>query len=193
MKFEISGHNLAATEFEQAPAIIRRAMVSSLNRGIKAGESYMVKRVAGDIGIAQKDVRKATRSDKATATRPAARLAASLKRIPLERFKARGPYPSRGRGNGVSYTLNGSRGRIPSGFLAVMKAGANGGHRGVFTRAGRKSSRNPSREAIVEKFGPSIGHVFAKYRADGKARAYDAFLANFDREVAYRVAKAGGA
>lgn len=180
---EITGHNIIATEFDALPKIAQRVVVSSLNRGIKAGESFMVKAVAADMGLSQKAVRKALKTRTATAAHPVAVLGARLNRIPLIEFKARGPKPSRGKGNGVSFTLGGkSRGRIATAFIATMPTG----HEGVFTRAGRRSSKNPNREAIDEKFGPSVGHVFHQYRAGGKARAVEAFLSNFDRELDFR-------
>jgi hypothetical protein len=81
----------------------------------------------------------------------------------------------------VSYRLRGSRGRIPSAFIATMASG----HTGVFARKTKK------RLPIQELFGPSLGRVFAKYRPQGVARVLETFQKNFDHELAF--AKSQGA
>jgi len=109
----------------------------------------------------------------ASASRPEASLGASIKRIPLMKFNAKGPVPSRGRGRGVTYRLRGGRGRVENAFIATMKSG----HVGVFRRAGK------ARLGIVELFGPSLGQVFKKFRPAGLARAWEVFQKNFDHEL----------
>lgn len=159
-------------------AKIEKALVRSLNRGIASGRTLMVSRIAKDTGLKSKDVRDALPMSEATLSRPVARLAASLKRIPLYKFGARGPMPSRGRGRGVSYKLPGSGGRqrVENAFVAQMKTG----HMGVFRRKG------PGRLPIIELYGPSIGRVFAKYREEALARAEEMFEQNFGRELRFQ-------
>lgn len=82
-------------------------------------------------------------------------------RIPLIEFRARGPFPSRGRGEGVSYSLPSGQGRRPDAFIGRMPSG----RRGVFVRSRLGLSRK-SRGAwgpnlpIRELFGPSLSRVF---------------------------------
>lgn len=159
------------------PAKVGKALVRAMNRGIGAGRTLMVSRIAKDTGLKSKDVRAALPMTEATLNRPLARLAASLKRIPLYKFGARGPMPSRGRGRGVSYKLPGSGGRqrVEDAFIAQMPSG----HVGVFKR------RRPARLPIQELFGPSLGRVFAKYRPEALARAEDVTRERFAAELSF--------
>lgn len=152
---------------------VNRALVRALNRSIGSGRTLMVREIAGDTGLRSKDVREAMVMQEASLTRPVASLGTSLKRIALHKFRAKGPVPSRGRGRGVTYRLGGSAGRVENAFIATMKSG----HTGVFRRAGK------ARLGIIELFGPSLGHVFKKFRPQGLARAYEVFQKNFDHEL----------
>lgn len=184
MQIEISGHRHIADEFDALPKVAQRIVVRAVNRGIDAGNTLMARAIAKDTAIKVGDVKKSLRMSRATLANPSARLAASLNRIPLIRFNARGTEPSRGRGRGVSYKLQGSRGRVAAAFVATMKSG----HRGVFVRKthGQGSKRLP----IQELAGPSIGAVFAKYRAAGLERAREVFTSTVDHDIAYRKAQA---
>ena len=103
----------------------------------------------------------------------------SVKRIPLFDFGARQTK------RGVSYNLGGRK-TLAGAFIATMPTG----HEGVFMRKG--ANRLP----IQERFGPSLGHVFAKYRPLGVARVQEVFASNFDHEMAFassQVTPDGGA
>lgn len=154
---------------------VHRATVRALNRAIKSGQSVMVKAIAGDTGLKQKDVREAISLREATLFKPEASLGATLKRIKLMQFGAKGPQPSRGRGHGVTYRLKGGRGRVENAFIATMQSG----HVGVFKRAGT------ARLGITELKGPSIGQVFSKFRPTGVSRALEVFQKNFDHELQF--------
>lgn len=158
-----------------APDRAARAVVRALNRAIKSGRTVMVREIARDTGLKSSTVREAIPIRPATLGQPSATMSASLKRIPLIEFKAKGPEPSRGKGRGVSYNLPSGAGRNPNAFLATMGTG----HRGVFKRLTK------ARLPIIELFGPSLGHVFMKYRALGEARAQEAFVTNFDHEFVF--------
>lgn len=157
------------------PKRATRATVRAMNRALTSGRALMVQRIAADTGLKSGVVRKAFAVRNATNERLEARLGVGLKRIPLIDFNARGPFPSRGKGRGVSYRLKGGSGRIPNAFIAEMKSG----HRGVFARVGK------TRLPIRELFGPSLGHVFAKYRPEGIAKLKEAFATNFAHEMAF--------
>lgn len=163
LKKELEGMGKAA------PAIMAR----SLNRAGTAGKTAMVKAVRADTGIAQKNIEREIRLDKATRTVPRFVVSIAGTRIPLIAFQARGPEPSRGKGRGVSYRLPGGRGRIPSAFIATMRSG----HRGVFKR---KTTR---RLPIAELRGPSLPHVFEKFFPAFRSVAEDSLLKNLRHEI----------
>lgn len=151
------------------------AEVRAINRTIGSVRTVMVRLIAEDVGLKQKDVRDALRMQQASLSRPEAILAAKLKRIPLIDFQATGPEPSRGKGRGVSYKLSGGRSRIQNAFIATMPSG----HRGVFVRKAK------ARLGIREAFGPSLGHVFAKHTAAGIARGREVLVANLKHEIEF--------
>lgn len=182
VKITVTGIDQIVVSLDNMPRSIARASVRAMNRGMASGRTVMVRAIASDVGLKQKDVRDALVYREASLAKPEASLAASLKRIPLVDFDARGPEPSRGRGRGVSYRLQGGRSRVETAFLARTSSG----HRGVFIRAGktRKSVGAWSNNLpIRELYGPSLGHVFNKYRGDAQERAIEMFQKNFGHEL----------
>lgn len=172
---DVQGINLVADEFEGYPRRAQSAVVRALNRGISAGNTLMSRAVAKDAGLKVSDVKASFRQRNASALDPKARLAAGFERIPLMKFGAKGPMPSRGKGRGVSYRLGAGskRNRIEDAFVATMRSG----HQGVFKRVGK------ARLGIRELFGPSLGQVFAKYRAEGLARSLEVFETTLNHEL----------
>lgn len=194
-EIEVLGSEAIEIDLRDYPAKVTRATVRALNRSINSGRTVMTREIGGDTGLKQKDVREALSIQEATAGRPEASLGATVKRIKLIKFGAKGPTPSRGRGRGVTYRLRGGKGRVEDAFIATMKSG----HTGVFRRvgsvahgaagpsaSGRKSSGAWSNNLpIIELRGPSIGHVFRKFRPLALARALEVFEKNFDHELAF--------
>jgi hypothetical protein len=200
---EIGGRELVA-DFAEKPQTITRAIVRALNRSIISGRTAMVRLIGGDTGLRSKDVRDAIPVHEATMERPDAYIAASMKRMPLGDFRARGPHgatstnpvPSRGLGRGVSYRIGRSSGRVENAFFAKMRSG----HVGVFKRVGslKAGQHGPSASArksrgawspnlpITELHGPSLGHVFRKHRPAGIARVREVFEANLDHELKFQ-------
>lgn len=169
----VTGTDTILVSLDNVPRSILRASVRAMNRGMTSGRSVMAKAVSADLKLKQKDVRDALVLKQANITNPSASLAASLKRIPLVDFGARGPEPSRAKGRGVTYNVGRSKSLVPDAFLAVMASG----HRGVFTRKGNK------RLPIKELFGPSLGRVFITYKPAATARALEMFQKNFGHEL----------
>jgi hypothetical protein len=169
---------------------VPRATVRAMNRGLASGRTVMVRAIAQDTGLKSAPVRDALVYREATLSNPEARLAASLKRIPLIDFGARGPEPSRGKGRGVTYRLGGSRNRVENAFIATMPTG----HRGVFVRVPGANRRGPkpyrSQLPIRELKGPSLGHVFIKHQQEAVARVIEMFQKNFGHELAYAAGEA---
>lgn len=179
-QFEVNGGPEARADYAAMPDRTKKAMMRSLNRGINAARTVMVSRISRDTGLRSKDVRDALKVTLATFDRPVARMATTLRRIPLIKFGARGPEPSRGKGRGVSYKLGGQgKQRVPEAFIATMKTG----HRGVFAR------KTTDRLPIRELFGPSLGHVFAKYRPEAQGIAQEFFERNFGRELKFQASR----
>lgn len=177
MSYDIQFNADAALQtLRQYPGRTQRATMRALNRALTSGRATLARLVATDMGLKVGDVKEAIKVRQATATQLEIRLAASLKRIPLSAFNARGPMPSRGKGRGVTYRIgSGGRGRLESAFLARLSSG----HLGVFKRVG--TARLP----IVELHGPSIGHVFDKHRAAGIAQMREVFETNLAHELKF--------
>lgn len=163
-----------------------RALVRGLNRGIASARTFMVRSISADTRLKSSTVREALPMQNATAARPEAKLRASLKRIPLKQFNARQTR------SGVSARLPGGSGRYPHAFLATLKSG----HEGVFQRVKPSRSRaglpSPSNALpIYELYGPSLGRVFAKYRAGALARGEEMVRKNLAHELQFEASTLG--
>lgn len=188
VQVSVNGLDAISITLGQQSQAVKKAAVRAMNRGMAAGRTIMTKSISQDTGLKSGTVRDALVYQQASFSQPEASLAASLKRIPLIEFNAKDSGVNRGTGrrsnavirgvrsrtgSGVTYKLPTGAGRIPDAFIATMASG----HRGVFVRAGR------GRLPIRERFGPSIGHVFSKYRADALARVIEMFQKNFGHEL----------
>jgi len=167
------------------------AIVRSLNRAAVSAQTAMQRAMAQDTGLPVGTVKKAMSIFEARPDRLVSQVEARGARIPLMDFRARGPEPSRGRGRGVTARLPGGAGRYPHLFIATTSSG----HRGVFGRVpGKFMHRDPKRQAIQEKFGPSLVHVFTKHRAAGLEAGEASLIKNLQHEFrwALQEAAAGG-
>lgn len=188
MRITIEGAERVAMELGEMPERATRAMVRAMNRAIASGRTVMVREVARDTGLTQAVVRAAMRMQEATWGRPIAELAASLRPLSLSKFGARQTT------RGVTANLGpggGGRKVYPNAFLATMRSG----HTGVFERQLPSTRKSPGAWGknlpIGEKHGPSIGHVFRKYRPLGISRVEEQFEKEFDHEL--KVRGGGGA
>lgn len=165
---------------------VPRLEVRALNRSATSGRATLARHVSQDTGLNVSDVKDFITIEKATVDRKVAVVRASAKRVPLIKFRASGPEPSRGRGRGVSARVQGDRKRYPHAFIATMKSG----HRGVFERKGRSRSRkgmpwgSPGLP-IRQLFGPSIYHVAQKHVAVAQARFQEQLEKNMAHEFEY--------
>lgn len=175
-QIEIQGVNLVADEFERYPRRAQKAIVRALQRGGDAADTLMSRSVAKDMGLKVADVKASLRRSRPSIERPEFSLAASFRRIALSKFSPspKDP-PSRGRGRGVSYRMGAGnpRSRITNAFIAKLRSG----HVGVFVRLGKK------RLPVRELHGPSLGKVFAKFRAEAQARGLEVFGTTLDHEL----------
>lgn len=173
---EATGATRRAIEVKAYPAKAATALMRALNRGIASARTVITRGIASETRLRQSDIRDALRMKLASKDRLEASLAASLKRIPLIKFNARGPEPSRGRGRGVTYSLKSGRGRHPNAFIATMSTG----HRGVFVRATRK--RLPLAKELE---GPSLGKVMEKYKPAAVDRANEVIRQRLGEELKF--------
>ncbi len=158
-----------------APYAIARA----LNRSGASGKTIMVREISREIGVKVGDVRDTVTVSQAHTGRLQVDVIATGKRIALEDFHAKGPMPSRGRGKGVTYRIGSTRKTLPHAFRARMPSG----HIGVFQRSG--AARLP----IHEKFGPSLPHVFRKFKSLGLARMKEQLIKNLQHEFRFAALK----
>ena len=166
---------LAAVREGLLPGAVRRA----LDRTAVTAKAEAGRLIAADTGLA---VGVAKGAVKVTKSVSSVSLSLPYKRIPLIEFKAKGPEPSRGKGSGVSYRLPTGRGRLPHAFIATMPSPSN--HRGVFERVpGQFMKGKPNRQAIAQKFGPSLGRVFEKVMPKVEEKAQDALVKNISHEI----------
>jgi hypothetical protein len=175
MDITVQNADVVTADLAGVSAKAMRGAIRAMNRAIASGRTAMVREMARDTGLKVGDVRDALSIREASLAVAQASFGAGLKRIPLIYFKARATK------RGVTYALTGSRNRISNAFLATMKSG----HQGVFAR------KTPKRLPIVERFGPSLGHVFAKYQPMGLARTKDAFDTAFAHEWERAMGKQG--
>jgi len=181
----IDGAEAIVADFADAPSRVTKAAVRALNRAMASGRTEMVRDIAKDTGLKSAVVRDALRFREASFDHPSAELGASLKRIPVIHFGATGPQPSRGRGRGVSWRMEGGRKRAEHAFITRVRSETQAvqglsGHLGVFRR------KTTNRLPIKQLYGPSLGHVFAKFRPLGLAKAREAFEKNFAHELEYQ-------
>lgn len=155
----------------------RLAIPRALNRTADTARTAVTKDVAADMQLLQRDVRNRIVVERADKNRFTAALRASGKRLPLILFGARGPYPSRGRGRGVSVRTPGRR--LPHAFLARMRGGHWAGQMGVMQRPGK------ARTPIYQKFGPSIVQSFTRFQGTAEARALAVLEARMAHEFRF--------
>ncbi len=188
--------SVAQRAIERLKTSAPQAIVRALNKSIASAKVALAKSVSQDTGMKSATVKDRIAILPATVTRQAAQLTTSAQRIPLIDWDARGPYPSRGNGKGVSVSLRtsgvqsikargqslgvggstgGGRGRYPTAFIAIMKSG----HRGVFSRAGTK------RTPIYQMYGPSLARVSDRFSAVAAARGMEQLRKNLASEFRY--------
>jgi hypothetical protein len=189
---EVFGMPAIERDLEGQPAKVQKAFVRAAKRAIDSGRSVLVKLIAGDTGLQQKVVRDAITMRYPSLSDPVAAMKARTRRLSVIHFKARGPRPSRGQGNGVTWRnpFTGQQRNVHA-FIAstkVQQDGSGAEKEAVFVRqAGSK------RLPVKKLFGPSIGQVFSRHRPQGVARSLEVFDKNFDHELEFLNSQAGGA
>ena len=160
----------ATTFLDAFPKQTGIALLRALKRGTKSAATHAGRVAAKDMGLKVRDARKRIKVKPPNGQTLTGEVHASLVRIPIIEFSAKGPRPSRGRGRGVSYRIGGGRRTNPNAFIATI-----GRREGVFER--RTRSRTPTREL----FGPSVGRVVDRHAREITAKGVSEFEKEFDR------------
>lgn len=166
-----------ATSEKGADAALRR----SLNKTIDHAQSSVVKRVASEVNLLQKNVRPYTSTAKANFTELSGKVVISRHAIPLVDF----PYITSIVGTSVSVRTSRPAEFFRHRFAATMRSG----HTGIFERRlmnGRPVGRLP----IDETFGPSPGMVFYENGDPDMEEIADFFARTLDHEVEYILSQA---
>ncbi len=187
MDIRLVGDSELVADFKERPVALSLAMIRAMNRGIGAANTLMASGIARDTGLKNRDVKSAMNVHNATLFAPTARLSSSLHRLPLSKWPFSGPQPSRGRGRGVTVRIKGGAGRYPNAFIVKLRSG----HVGIFERAASGTTKKSkgawsNNLPIVELPGPSIGHVFLKFRDAGIRRAMEVFDSTLTHELERR-------
>lgn len=192
MELTVQGDDIVMQELAEYSARCLRALVRAMNRALASGRSVGVKGVSAEVGLQQKVVRDAMTFREATFQTLTARLGLSLKKIPLSKFNARGPEPSKGKGRGVSWRIGSVSKRGEDMFLATLRSG----HRGVFSRVVNPSERKSlgawsKNLPIFQHHGPSLGYILDKQRQPVQKAMIESFHKNFDHEMEYQRGRTG--
>lgn len=179
MTVTVQVRNTGPAMFARLKAKAPTAITRSLNRAAVSARTAMLPAIAKDLRLTQTAVKPYIRTIDATVARQVARLAASLKRLPLILFNARASK----RGGVTARTATG---RYANAFIATMPSG----HMGVFvrkppTRSRRGMPRSSPALPIRELKEPSVGFIFLKYRPLGIAAAEVSFAKNLQSEMRF--------
>lgn len=171
------------TGFDKAIAQLRnpaKPLARAINRSANSGKTLGARLVSQDMGLKVGAAKEFINVRPATESKLEATITASARRVPVLDFNARGPEPSRGRGNGVRARTQ--TGRYPKAFIATMPST---GHRGVFQR-----KDGAPRLKIYELFDISIWTSFHKQTNEIQARVQEQLDKNVASEINYALSRA---
>lgn len=150
-----------------------RAIARAINRSAESGRTAGARAISRDMKAKVGDVKERIVISRATEQKHEATFYASAKRLSVYEMRARGPYPSRGKGSGV--TASTPTRKYPGAFIAKMRSG----HFGVFRRVGKMQL------PIVELLYVSIAHVFEKVRPVIIGRSLEQLQKNLRHEFRF--------
>lgn len=171
------------------PKAFPKVVSRSINKSALHARAESVRKLSKIINLKLKRIRKDIHVSKATYSRWRADVQVRGWRIPLKEFATSRIIPTGNRFNrpksGLSYKIEkgGVKKTLPHAFYAKMSSG----HIGLFERKGK------SRLPISEKFGPSIGGIFANAKDMVNAVTIDAYKDlenNLDTQVELILKKA---
>lgn len=182
-------------QFEgKAPDVLSRA----INRTVSSVKTEIKREASRKYTITQQAIGKTLKDRKASPKDLKGYVKSIGSVIPLIKFRVSPQrtvmYDDDGKPNPSHYSAAVFKGqglkpldRNPKAFAAIMPNKKGDDHGGVFERTGRKSRKNPKREAIAERFGPSVPHMINnKYVIDRiKNKADDTMMKRIDAEINY--------
>jgi hypothetical protein len=174
---------------EELGKVGRTGIARALKRTGISERVQLARDVSKDIGLGVEAVKREI-STRVDVDGGSVTIATAGFRIPLIRFKARGPQPSKGRkGSGVSALRFGTRQKYEGAFIATV----GGQHTGVFRRVGistRKSVGAWSKNLPIKQlYGPSIATVFGKHLPAAVDRGVEVLGKNLQHELQFALAQ----
>lgn len=176
------------TELAEIRNGVPKAITSAVNKTLTTGRSMVVKRLAAEINLKQKEIRDTIGIKKATYDTLQGVITISRKGISLMKFAPKPSAPVLNRTalmklKGVSVKTRRGKGRelLAHTFVARMKSG----HVGVFERKGRGTNRT-KRLPLHERFGPTPQGVFEKapgITTDVMSGLTDTLAKNLDSQI----------
>ena len=157
------------------------AIQRSLSRTIDHAQSSVVKRVAQEVNLLQKNIRPYTRKVKPNYTTLSGKVIISANAIPLVDF----PHITSLIGTSVSVR----KARPAELFRHRFKATMRSGHVGIFERR-LKGGTPVARLPVDETYGPSPGRVFYENGNPDMEEIADFFARQLDHEVEYILSQA---
>ena len=146
----------------------RKAITVGINKTLTTGRSIVVKRLAAEIELKQRQIRETIAIKKANFSTLEGRLVVTKAKLSLMDFKPIPKVPGRNKGKGAKgggvsvKTRKGKpREMLKGTFIARMKSG----HVGVYERrrmGGKGVGKRHARLPIQERFGPTPAGVLAK-------------------------------
>lgn len=180
------------------PNAMPKVMSRSINKTQTSARAVIVRKIAAEVTLKQKAIRKSIRIEKATYTRWQAKIALGMDaqgieagkqlgrkegRIPLIYFEARQRKKGKRK---LTYQVSKTGGKQtftekPLPFIQAMNT-----FKGVFSRVGKE------RYPVEHFYGPSIGGVFegvAGIAEEVQLSAHEKLVKNIDNQVAYILSK----
>ncbi|ADE14175.1 conserved hypothetical protein [Nitrosococcus halophilus Nc 4] len=196
MAITLQGRGLGETlqTVRQMPTRLARTRTRAINRTAREGKKFTAQKVFESVNLKKSDINKRLKVEKATRSRPEAKLTAGFRPRLLSRFGARArtqrvKHPERSQGfprfgippgrkfAGVSVKVKrgGSRARLPGGFLLELKTS---GAVGLAVRTGR----GPQAYKVLH--GPSVHQVVGWHEEAIEAFIREDLARTFDEEWA---------
>lgn len=178
---------------DKTPNVLSRA----INRTVNSIKTEMKRETAKKYNILKRDVVATLDERKATSKKLFGYVKSTGAVIPLSKFKV---SPQRlvtyddGEPNPTHYSAAVFKGgtlkalnHSPKAFIAVMP----NGHCGVYERTGTKSRKNPDKELIAQRFGPSVPHMLKNEYiiSEIKSKAQSTLQKRIDAEINYILSK----
>lgn len=164
------------------PNAMGKVMSKAINKTITPIKTETAQRIAGDVNLTQKTIKRKIDMEKATRDRWRASIGISRKRISLISFKGT-TQPKKGKGVKYRITKSGPRKLVESAFIGTPR---RAGVAGVLKRMSQ------SRYPLAWLKGPSLGQVFeyaGQIAREVTKSAHEKLEKNIDSQVKFLLSK----